>query len=66
MASEVPIKVKRRGSIGFDVGFLATPLGLIRVFQIVSLWKNMNHFIDTFTFLKGKTNKAHVKWLNHC
>ena len=36
MANEVPVKIKRRDSIGFDVNFLATPLGLIRVFQIVS------------------------------
>ena len=40
MANEVPVKVKRRDSIGFDVNFLATPLGLIRVFQIVSDNKN--------------------------
>ena len=35
MANEV--KVKRKSSISLDIAFFSTPLGLIRVFQIVSM-----------------------------
>merc|ERR1711997_946879 len=57
MASEV--KLKRKGSIGFDVHFLSTPLGLIRVFQIflniagsIAAFASASHSdIDYFKFL---------------
>ena len=44
-------KYKRKNSIGFDVDFFATPLGLVRVLETVSYYNTM--YISNF-FLRKK------------
>ena len=39
-------KYKRKNSIGFDVDFFATPLGLVRVLETVSYYNTM--YISNF------------------
>ena len=37
-------KYKRKNSIGFDVDFFATPLGLVRVLETVSYYVHYSNF----------------------